>query len=66
MLEVTGILIAIDWNEDGEATRFQVSTYNEDEFLLDCGKITKAIVNLIRKEVVVRGRRPYHVGNHSL
>ena len=55
MVKTRGIIVPVEWNEDGVAVSFAVSTFNEDEYLLDAGLSREEMMALIREEVEVSG-----------
>ena len=54
-LTVRGILIPVDWDDEGHVTAVAVSTRNEIEYLVDKNEQWKGLLALIRKEVEVTG-----------
>lgn len=55
MIKTKGIIVPVDWNEDGVAVSFAVSTFDEDEFVLESRMSKEEMVALIREEVEVSG-----------
>ena len=55
MIKTKGIIVPVDWNEDGVAVCFAVSTFDEDEYVLETRLSKEEMAALIREEVEVTG-----------
>jgi hypothetical protein len=55
MLTANGIVIPVDWDEEGTATAFAISTFDEKEYRLDCQMDRADLLALVHKEVNIRG-----------
>lgn len=50
-----GIVIPVDWDENGNVIALAVSTHDEDEYLVQKDKNWKALLPFLRKQVEVSG-----------
>jgi hypothetical protein len=66
MVKTKGIIVPVDWNEDGVAVSFAVSTFDEDEYLLDTGFSREEMMVLIREEVEVSGELRIENGKKTI
>ncbi len=55
MIKTKGIIVPVDWNEDGVAVTFAVSTFDEDEYVLESRLSKEEMAVLIREEVEISG-----------
>ena len=57
LVTIRGILVPVDWDEKGNVVAVSVSTYDEDEYLINIERHKKGeeLLPLIRKEVEVSG-----------
>ncbi len=66
MIKAKGIIVPVDWNEDGVAVSFALSTFDEDEYLLDSGISREEMMVLIREEVEVSGELRIEDGKKTI
>ena len=66
MIKTRGIVVPVDWNEDGGAVSFAVSTFNEDEYVLDCGLSTEEMTQMIHEVVEVCGELRIENGKKTI
>ena len=52
---IRGIVIPVDWDEEGNVVAGAISTYHEDEYLIDKDEKGNELLAFIRKEVEVNG-----------
>ncbi len=55
IITVKGLVIPVDWNEKGRATRALVSTHSEEEYFIEKDKMGGELLNYVQKEVEVTG-----------
>jgi hypothetical protein len=55
-IRIRGIVLPIEWDTRGNATRTALFTPNEEEYLIEDNKNSKQLLGLIRKEVDVVGK----------
>jgi hypothetical protein len=66
MIKTKGIIVPVDWNEDGVAIAFAVSTFDEDEYVLESGLSREELMALIREEVEVWGELRVEGGKKTI
>jgi hypothetical protein len=66
MVTTKGLIVPVDWNEDGVAVSFAGSTFDEDEYLLDTGFSREEMMVLIREEVEVSGELRIENGKKTI
>jgi len=66
MIKTKGIIVPVDWNEDGVAIAFAVSTFDEDEYVLESGISREELMALIREEVEVWGELRVESGKKTI
>ena len=54
-MKAKGIVVPVDWNADGVAVSFAVSTFDEDEYILEGGLARDEMMAMLREEVEVSG-----------
>ena len=62
MIILTGIILPSEWDARGRITKLSLSTFDEEEYLLDFGDKEKELLLLVRKEVEIKGtlqKSPY-------
>jgi len=52
---IRGLVIPVDWDEDGNILNLAISTFDEDEYWIEIDKKIKQLMSIIRKEVEVTG-----------
>jgi len=55
LITIRGIVIPVDWDEKGKVVATAISTYNEDEYLIDNNHKGKELLHYIQEEVQVTG-----------
>lgn len=55
LITIRGLVTPAGWDEKGHVTAVTVSTFDEDEYLIDKGDNWQQLLSLIRKEVEIRG-----------
>ena len=55
MISIQGIVVPIDWDEDGNVISVAIATHEEEEFLIRNGDKVEELKKLLRQEVEVRG-----------
>ena len=53
---VAGLLIPADWDEGGAITAIAVSTYSEEEYLIEPNPKGEELFAFVRQKVEIRGR----------
>ena len=66
MIKTKGIIVPVDWNEDGVAIAFAVSTFDEEEYVLESGLSREELMALIREEVEVWGEMRVESGKKTI
>jgi hypothetical protein len=66
MIKTKGIIVPVDWNEEGVAVSFAVSTFDEDEYVLESRMSREEMVALIREEVEVSGELGMKSGKKTI
>ncbi len=54
-ITIRGIVIPVDWDEKGKVIAAAVSTYTEDEYLINNDYRGRELLHLIQEEVEVKG-----------
>ena len=55
LITVRGILIPVDWDEEGNALAAAISGLDEQEYLIEQDAKGKELLGLMRREIEVRG-----------
>ncbi len=56
MITTKGIVVPAEWDENGNVVAVAVSTYDEDEYLIDIqSKKGKELMGIMRKKIRVTG-----------
>jgi hypothetical protein len=55
LINIRGIVMPAGWNENGNVTALSISTFNEEEYLIEKNQQEKQLYSFIRKEVEVDG-----------
>ena len=55
LFKIQGLIIPVDWDEGGHVLAVAVSTFNEEEYLVEKGGKGDELLGLLRKEVAVSG-----------
>ena len=54
-LTIKGIVIPVDWDEEGKVVAAAISTHNEDEYLIDNDYKGEELLHFVQEEVEVSG-----------
>ncbi|MBC8485393.1 MAG: hypothetical protein H8D45_05060, partial [Bacteroidetes bacterium] len=52
---IRGIVIPVEWDDKGNILKLVISTFDEDEYLIELDKRGKQLMSSIRKELEVTG-----------
>lgn len=55
MVTAKGIVVPVEWDDEGIATEFAISTFDENEYWLESRMARKELLDLVQKEVRVTG-----------
>jgi len=55
LITIRGIVVPVDWDEKGRVVYLAISTFDEDEYLVDKDEKGAALLRFIRKEVEITG-----------
>lgn len=55
LITIRGIIIPVDWDEKGRVVGIAISTFNEDEYLVEQGQKGAELMRFIRQEVEISG-----------
>ncbi|MCJ7687244.1 MAG: hypothetical protein MUO68_23445 [Desulfobacteraceae bacterium] len=55
LITIRGIVIPVDWDEKGNVVGVAISTFNEDEYLVDRNEKSAELMRFIRQEVEAHG-----------
>jgi len=55
VITIKGIVIPMDWDERGDVIAAAISTHGEEEYLFDCDKKGKELIDYLQHEVEVTG-----------
>jgi len=55
MVRIQGIVVPIDWDEDGNVTSVAIATRKEEEYLIRNNDKVEELKRLLRQEVEVQG-----------
>jgi hypothetical protein len=55
MVRIQGLVVPIDWDDDGNVTSVAIATRAEEEFLIRDSDKVEELKRLLRQEVEVRG-----------
>jgi len=54
-ITIRGIIVPSEWDDTGNVISVSISTFNEDEYLVDKDSISKKLLSYIREGVEVSG-----------
>mgnify|MGYP001547769861 CR=1 FL=1 len=54
-LTIDGLVIPVDWDEDGRAIAISISTLDEEEYLVLLDEKGLPLLNHLREEALIRG-----------
>ncbi len=54
-LEIRGIVLPADWDDEGNVVAVSIATSEEREYLIDDTDIARELIGMLRKPVMVRG-----------
>jgi 5S rRNA maturation endonuclease (ribonuclease M5) len=54
-LTIKGIVIPVDWDEEGKVVAAAISTHDEDEYLIDNDYKGEELLHFVQEEVEVSG-----------
>ena len=54
LITIRGIVIPVDWDEKGKVVGLAISTFNEDEYLVERDEKGAKLMRFIRQEVAIR------------
>ena len=52
---LSGIIIPVEWDEEGNITSIALSTYKEEEYIINRNEKFQGLVNVLRQEVELTG-----------
>jgi hypothetical protein len=52
---IRGLVIPVEWDEDGNIRNLAISTYDEDEYWIEMDQRIKQLMSIVRKKVEVTG-----------
>ena len=52
---ISGIIIPVEWSEEGDITGIALSTYDEEEYLITNHEKIEELIGFLRQEVEVTG-----------
>lgn len=55
LITIKGIVIPVDWDEKGNVVGVAISTFNEDEYLVDRNEKGVELIRFLRLEVEIIG-----------
>jgi len=55
LITIRGIVIPVDWDEKGNVVGVAISTFNEDEYLVDRDEKGAELMRFVRQEVEISG-----------
>ena len=55
LITIRGIVIPVDWDEKGKVVGLSISTFNEEEYLVEPGEKGAELMRFIRQEVEISG-----------
>jgi hypothetical protein len=62
-VSINGIIIPVAWDVEGNVTKAAISTFKEEEYLIEENETGKKLLSLIQKVVEVRGVVKVEAGN---
>jgi hypothetical protein len=65
-IRIKGIVIPVEWDSEGNATKAAISAANEKEYLIEDDKDSEQFLGMIRQEVDVRGTVREEAGRRML
>ncbi len=54
-ITIRGLVIPVDWDEKGNVVGVAISTFDENEYLVDRDEESEGLLSIIREEVQVSG-----------
>ena len=54
-ITIHGLIIPVDWDEKGNAIAISVSTYDEEEYLIEKDEIGEGLISFLRQEIEING-----------
>lgn len=54
-ITLQGVIIPVEWDEDGNVTTVSVSTFDEDSYIVDNSERGRDLIGFVRSEVEVTG-----------
>lgn len=54
-ITLRGLIVPADWDEKGKVVSVAISTFDEEEYVLDDDETAKGLLKLMRQEVVIIG-----------
>ena len=54
-MTIEGLVVPSDWDFNGNAISISISTFNEDEYIVDKDSVSKKLMSYIRESVEVKG-----------
>lgn len=55
LITLRGLVIPVEWDEDGNIRNLAISTYDEDEYWIEMDHVINRMISILRKEVEVTG-----------
>jgi hypothetical protein len=55
LVTLRGVVIPVEWNENGNVIAVAIATHDEDEYVIDGQGNAEKHLDLLRKEVEVKG-----------
>jgi hypothetical protein len=65
-VRVRGLIIPANWDDKGDVTAITISTYEEEEYLIDNNEKGEQLLSLLRREVEVSGLMRKEEGNKKI
>ena len=57
LIEAVGVIVADDWDDQGNPKVFALATYQEEKYILDCSSpVGRRLRSLVHRKVRVAGR----------
>ena len=53
---IQGLIIPVDWDERGNVIAIAISTFDEDEYLIDMDEMGKELMGHLREEIEIGGQ----------
>ena len=53
---IQGLIIPVDWDERGNVIAIAISTFDEDEYLIDMDEIGKELMSHLREKIEISGQ----------